>query len=63
MTYADALKQASPGRPYRLTADWELRAMKKALTMLPMLNSAEENRRLADVVIELRARKSLEVRP
>jgi len=37
-------------------ADWELKNMKKALSMFPILNSPEENKRLEDVktLIKLR---------
>ena len=44
---------------YRLgnRADWELKNMRKALSMFPILNSPEENQRLKDVKTVLRYRK------
>lgn len=38
-------------------ADWELRAMKKALTTMPLLNTPEENQRLQAVKVMLRSRR------
>lgn len=38
-------------------ATWELRAIVKALSLLPALNTAEENVRLADAKKELEKRK------
>ena len=38
-------------------ATWELSAMKKALTMFPILNSDEDNERLEAVKVMLKARK------
>ena len=37
-------------------AEWELRNMKKALSMFPILNSPEENQRLEDVNTTLKLR-------
>lgn len=37
---------------------WELVAMRKALSLLPLLNTEEENERLAAVKAELRRRKA-----
>ncbi len=38
-------------------ATWELRNMKKALTMLPFFNTEEENRRLEAIEVVLKHRK------
>jgi len=38
-------------------ATWELRNMKKALTMLPILNTDEDNLRLEAVKVMLKHRK------
>lgn len=41
-------------------ATWELKHMRKALSMLPILNSEEENERLAAVKVLLKTRKGNE---
>lgn len=38
-------------------ADWELKNMRKALSMFPILNTEEENQRLEDVKTILKLRK------
>ena len=37
-------------------AEWELKNMKKALSMFPILNTPEENQRLKDVEIIIKLR-------
>ena len=41
---------------YTRRPTWELEAMRKALSMLPWLNTEEENQRIIDVTKELKRR-------
>ena len=50
-------KEELKSRPYMGRPSWELRNMKKALSMLALLNTPDENKRLLDVTIELTYRK------
>jgi hypothetical protein len=43
-------------RPYEKQATWALQNMKKALSMLELLNTPEEAQRLKDVTAELKTR-------
>lgn len=47
--HADELKK----RPYLGRPTWELQNMKKALSLLPWMNSPDQLQRLLDVTIEL----------
>ena len=38
-------------------ADWELKNMKRALSMFPIMNTPEENKRLEDVKTVIKYRK------
>lgn len=49
-------RKPSGKRPFARHADWELKNMKHALSSMPLMNSEEENIRLADVEEELGAR-------
>jgi hypothetical protein len=44
-------------RPQENRATWELQNMKRALSMFPILNTEEENKRLEEVKKELKLRK------
>lgn len=56
-TYAQEMKRKYPDRPYITRPTWELRNMKKALSMLSWINTPEEKQRLEDVTRELKLRK------
>ncbi len=55
-TYREEMKAKYPNRPYASNPTWELRNMKKALSMLSWFNTAEEDKRLRQVTAELKAR-------
>lgn len=50
-------KEELKARPYMGRPTWELCNMKKALSMLSVMNTTEENQRLADVSQELKIRR------
>lgn len=55
-TYAQEMKEKFPDRPWVTRPTWELRNMKKALSMMPFFNTPEENQRLEEVIYELNIR-------
>lgn len=55
-TYAQEMKAKYPDRPWITRPTWELRNMKKALSIASILNTEEENQRLLEVTRELRLR-------
>ena len=57
-TYQEEMKAKYPNRPYAARPTWELNNIKKALSMMSIMNTEEENQRLADVTAELKARRS-----
>lgn len=56
-TYAQEMKRKHPDRPWITRPTWELRNMAKALSLLPWLNSPEQEERKAEVERELKLRK------
>lgn len=57
MTYHQEMKAKYPDRPYVTRPGWELKNMKLALSLCAVLDSDEENQRLADVTRELNLRR------
>lgn len=55
-TYAQEMKEKYPNRPWVTRPTLELRNMKKALSMMAVLNTSEENQRLEEVTQELKFR-------
>jgi len=52
MSYKDAINIVGPNR-----AEWELKNMKKALSLSPLLNSMEDEKRLKAVKVILAKRR------
>jgi len=56
-TYHEEMKAKFPGRPYVTRPPWELRNMKKALSLMPWMNGPAETQRLREVSLELDERR------
>ena len=55
-TYGQEQCRLFPNRPWKGRPTWELRNMKKALSMMTWSNTEEETQRLAEVTAELAQR-------
>jgi hypothetical protein len=58
-TYGQEMRRKYPGRPWITRPTWELKNMFKALNMMRAMNTAEEEKRLAEVMYELKMRRAL----